>query len=252
LLVRGMIRITRHRAIHYQIPTTRGGWVRLSDVRAKLMNEFSQKSGFLTAQQYVTHDRLIDLVVNADKPRLGLLREANSKAYTWVRAWTKHEGLSVKKDGYEQRIEHPDEVPRSAVSPTKWTTFERHICRAGLKGPSPFRPQGGGDAPWGQAANQQAGNVRLLIGPCDYMRPGESGIRMYSDTMLIVNLKQLIEGDVPVFISAVPAKWLNIVVNAVIDPKYIIAVNGIYTGKWYNAPQYTKDCFDRIPQVLLT
>jgi RNA:NAD 2'-phosphotransferase (TPT1/KptA family) len=137
-----MIRITRHRAVQYQLTITRSGWVRLSDVRAKLMNEFSQKFGFLNAQSYVTHERLIDLIINADKPRLGLLREAQSQAYTWVRAWTKHEGLSVKKDGYEQRVEHPDEVPRSAVYPTKWTTFEHHICRAGIKGPLPYRPIG--------------------------------------------------------------------------------------------------------------
>jgi hypothetical protein len=114
------------------------------------MNEFSQKFGFLNAQSYVTHERLIDLIINADKPRFGLLREAHSQAYTWVRAWTKHEGLSVKKDGYEQRVEHPDEGPRSAVYPTKWTTFEHHICRAGIKGPLPFRPSGGGDAPGGR------------------------------------------------------------------------------------------------------
>jgi hypothetical protein len=83
------------------------------------MNEFSHKFGFHTAQHYVTHERLIDLVVNADKPRLGLLREHHSKAYTWIRAWNKHEGLSIPKDGYEQRVEHPDEVPRTAVYPTK-------------------------------------------------------------------------------------------------------------------------------------
>ena len=63
------------------------------------------------------------------------------------------------------------------------------------------------------------------------MRPGESGIRYYSDTMLIIDLKALIDGDFPVFISAVPAKWLNLVVKNVIPPKYIVAAYGVYTGK---------------------
>ena len=68
----------------------------------------------------------------------------------------------------------------------------------------------------------------------------------YSDTMLIVDLKGLLDDNIPVFISAVPAKWLNVVVEAVIPPKYISAVYGVYTGIWYDAPLFSHTCPEAI------
>ena len=131
-IVRGIVRITRHKAAQYQITTTRSGWVRLHDVVTRIMNEFAHVYGVHAVNSYVTPQRVIDLIMNAYKPRLGLLREHHSKAITWVRAWNKHEGLNIPTDCYEQRIENSDDVPRTAVYPTKWSTCANHIYRAGI------------------------------------------------------------------------------------------------------------------------
>ena len=79
---------------------------------------------------------------------------------------------------------------------------------------------GGGDAP------THTGEVRLLVGPVDAMRPGDSGIRRYFGTFLVVAVKGLIANQFPVFITATPSKWISLVVKDIIPPDFIEAVYG--------------------------
>jgi hypothetical protein len=63
--------------------------------------------------------------------------------------------------------------------------------------------------------------------------------------MLIIDLRGMIDDNIPVFISAAPAKWLNIVVKTVIPPKYISAVYGVLRGSGTTLPTLPRPALRR-------
>ena len=88
-ILRGGARIGRHEALILQLATTRYGWVRmdgfLHQIRADYYRTFSVNVELITAE-YVA-----SLIIQSDKPRIGVLHERNG--YTWLRAWDKQDGV---------------------------------------------------------------------------------------------------------------------------------------------------------------
>ena len=95
------------------------------------MNEFAHVYGVHAANSYVVPQRVIDLIMNADTPRLGLLREHHSKAITWVRAWNKHGGsasppIATSSASYAQmKYQDLQFIPRSGA--LMLTTFTAQV-----------------------------------------------------------------------------------------------------------------------------
>ena len=99
----------------------RGG-VRCGWVRGQTQREYSKN--YRAYASFITADFVAQLIIEADKPGLGVLHEASG--YTWMRAWDKHEGAAV-----EQQIASAAELPSTAVFPCNWYTYAHHIKRDG-------------------------------------------------------------------------------------------------------------------------
>ena len=137
-----LTKVTRRRAVEYQVTRTRGGWCRLRDFIPKAITMFAKKHGIHAANSYCTPQKIIDLVVNADKPRLGLLREHPTGAISWIRAWAKHEGNKIPPEYVERELDHADDVPTTAVFATKWNTYRKYIVTDGTQGAKTPPPRG--------------------------------------------------------------------------------------------------------------
>ena len=170
----------------------------MSDFIGQIQREYSKN--YRTEANFITPDFVAKLIIEADKPRLGVLHEATG--YTWMRAWEMHEGWPIPVGAVEQQITSAVEFPSTAVFPCHWYTYAHHIKHEGIRGlETRARTRGGGNAP-----RDGDKEIRLLLGPCTAMRPGQPGIRRNSDTFLIVNLHGAFEQMFDVYIPAVPSK----------------------------------------------
>ena len=240
-ILRGGVRCARHRAREYQLTTTTAGWVRMSDFVNQIQREHSKN--YRSDASFITSDFVAKLIIEADKPRLGVIHETSG--YTWMRAWDKHEGWPIPIEAVEQRITSALELPSTAVFPCRWYTYAHHIKHEGIRGIEPRTLQrGGGDAP-----RTGVKEIRLLLGPCTAMRPSQPGIRRNSDTFLVVNLHGVFEQGFNVYLSAVPSKWITIILReqtttgdskCTIPVEHIVAVYSPESG-YYDTPTHDKE-----------
>ena len=74
-----------------QIAATTYGWIRMGDFIHQIRREFYTQ--FHVNPDFITPQYIAKLIIESDKPRLGVLHERDG--YTWLRAWEKHEGLII-------------------------------------------------------------------------------------------------------------------------------------------------------------
>ena len=95
----------------------------MSDFIGQIQREYSKN--YRDDASFITADFVAKLIIEADKPRLGVIHEATG--YTWMRAWDKHEGWSIPRGAVEQQIATAVELPSTAVYPCNWYTYAHHI-----------------------------------------------------------------------------------------------------------------------------
>ena len=88
-----------------------------------------------------------------------------------------------------------------------------------------------------------------MLGPCTAMRPGQPGIRRNSNTFFIINLHGAYEQGFDDYISAVPSKWITIILRertrignaqCTIPVEHIVAVYSPGSG-YYETPTHNKE-----------
>ena len=72
----------------------------MSDFINQIQREYS--NNYRSDASFITSDFVAKLIVEADKPRLGVIHEESG--YTWIRAWDKHEGWPVPFEAVQQLI----------------------------------------------------------------------------------------------------------------------------------------------------
>ena len=92
----------------------------MSDFLGQIQREYS--NNHRADASYITADFVAQLIIEADKPRLGVLHEASG--HTWIRAWDKHEGWPIPRGAVEQHITSVVELPSTAVYPCNLV----HLC----------------------------------------------------------------------------------------------------------------------------
>ena len=95
----------------------------MSDFLGQIQREHSKN--YRADASFITADFVAQLIIEADKPRLGVLHEASG--HMWIRAWDKHEGWQIPRAAVEQQITSAAELPSTAVYPCTWYTYVHHI-----------------------------------------------------------------------------------------------------------------------------